>query len=73
MSEHTTSLPATAGSAASANQVELRFLLPESKTNKSALFGGAGVSWSIFFVILALIAYTRPDQAIQAILPDFPL
>ena len=73
MSEHTTSLPATAGSAALANKTELRFLLPESKTNKSALFGGAGTMWAFFAVLLGLFAYTRPDKQIAAVLPDFPL
>jgi TonB family protein len=72
MSEHTT--PPTVGSTVPTKS-ELVFLLPESKTNKSAMYGGAGV-WTVIVVgVLLLLVSARPEviQKVLTEMPDFPL
>jgi TonB family protein len=62
-------------SAGSANAVpgrpsELRFLLPEERTNFRTLFGGAGAAHVTFILLLFFIAWLRPDRQVRAVLPD---
>jgi protein TonB len=49
---------------------ELRLLLPETKTDLRTVFGGAGTAWLVFGFMLFLTVWLRPDQQIQAALPD---
>ena len=51
------------------NPSELQFLLPESKTNARAVFGGAGLSWSVIGLVLALLIGLRPEGPIRNVLP----
>jgi periplasmic protein TonB len=64
--------PSPAGGSGAIYPSELRFLLPESKTNVGALVGGAGLSWSMIFLVLAFLMWLRPYQQMATALADFP-
>lgn len=73
-SEHPSSTPSPAtavGAPGSPGRPpELRFLLPEERTNLKTVFGSAGLSHAGFVLILALGLWLRPDRQVSAILPD---
>jgi TonB family protein len=71
MSEHTAAASAKAVASDAMRPPELRFLLPESKTDMKALFGGAGSLYIVFFILTALVVWMRPERQILAVLPDF--
>lgn len=64
--------PSTAGAAWGSviTPGELRFLLPQEATDYPKVFGGAGLSYAAFALVLLLVAYTRPDRQILATPPD---
>jgi protein TonB len=52
---------------------ELRFLLPEEKTDFKRVFGGAGLSHLSLLLLMALAVWARPDRQVRAVLEDFPI
>jgi periplasmic protein TonB len=66
-SEHTPPVPPSDP----AKPPELHFLLPEEQRNLKLVFGGPGLSYVAFGLVVLLVAWLRPDLPVRAELPEF--